>query len=78
MVRDEEEIRFVVDTNRLISALMKSDSLTVKILRTNACIFLLSLGWPEGDATGNTLCPSEPNTCKHTASNTRWSLFSNL
>ncbi len=39
MVRDEDEIRFVVDTNILISALMKEDSLTGRILRTNACNF---------------------------------------
>ena len=39
MVRDEEEIRFVIDTNILISALIRDDSLTSKLLRSNACIF---------------------------------------
>jgi predicted nucleic acid-binding protein len=38
MVRDDEEIRFVVDTNILISALIRDDSLTSKLLRSNACI----------------------------------------
>ena len=39
MVRDEEEIRFVVDTNILISALIRDDSLTGKLLKSNACVF---------------------------------------
>ena len=36
MERDEEEIRLVVDTNILISALLKDDSLTGRLLRSNA------------------------------------------
>jgi predicted nucleic acid-binding protein len=39
MERDEEEIRLVVDTNIIISALLKDDSLTARILRSNACSF---------------------------------------
>jgi predicted nucleic acid-binding protein len=39
MERDEEEIRLVVDTNILIAALLKDDSLTARILRSNACSF---------------------------------------
>jgi predicted nucleic acid-binding protein len=39
MERDEEEIRLVVDTNILISALLKDESLTARILRSNACAF---------------------------------------
>ncbi len=39
MERDEEEIRLVVDTNVLISALLKDDSLTARLLRTNACAY---------------------------------------
>jgi hypothetical protein len=37
MERDAEEIRLVVDTNVIISALLKDDSLTARLLRTNAC-----------------------------------------
>ena len=33
MERDEEKIRFVVDTNILISALLKDDSFTAKLLK---------------------------------------------
>lgn len=39
MERDEEEIRLVVDTNILISALLKDDSLTARLLRSNACSY---------------------------------------
>ncbi|OPY48777.1 MAG: putative nucleotide-binding protein, containing PIN domain [Methanosaeta sp. PtaU1.Bin060] len=37
MGQDEEEIRLVVDTNILISALLKDDSITARLLRSNAC-----------------------------------------
>ncbi len=37
MVRDEEEIRLAVDTNILVSALVKNDSLTARLLRSNGC-----------------------------------------
>ena len=36
MERDPKEIRFVVDTNVLISALLKDDSITSRLLRSNA------------------------------------------
>ena len=39
MERDPKEIRFVVDTNILFSALLKDDSLTGKVLRSDACVF---------------------------------------
>ena len=39
MERDAEEIRFVVDTNVLISALLKDDSITARLLRSNACFY---------------------------------------
>jgi len=39
MERDKEEIRLVVDTNILISALLKDDSLTARLLRINACSY---------------------------------------
>ena len=39
MERDAEEIRLVVDTNILISALLKDDSITARLLRSNACSY---------------------------------------
>ena len=39
MERDPKEIRFVVDTNVLISALLKDDSITSRLLRSNACSY---------------------------------------
>ena len=39
MDRDAEEIRLVVDTNILISALLKDDSITARLLRSNACSY---------------------------------------
>jgi predicted nucleic acid-binding protein len=39
MERDAEEIRLVVDTNVIISALLKDDSITSKLLRSNACSY---------------------------------------
>jgi len=39
MVRDKKEIRFVVDTNIIISALLKDDSLTGNVLRSDSCVF---------------------------------------
>jgi predicted nucleic acid-binding protein len=39
MERDAEEIRFVVDTNIIISALLKDDSVTARLLRSNACSY---------------------------------------
>ena len=39
MERDAEEIRLVVDTNVLISALLKDDSITARLLRSNACSY---------------------------------------
>jgi predicted nucleic acid-binding protein len=39
MERDPKEIRFVVDTNVLISALLKDDSITSRLLRCNACSY---------------------------------------
>jgi len=39
MERDAEEIRLVVDTNILISALLKDESITARLLRSNACSY---------------------------------------
>ena len=39
MERNKKKVRIVVDTNILISALLKDSSLTGKILRSNACNF---------------------------------------
>ena len=39
MERDAEEIRLVVDTNILISAPLKDDSITARLLRSNACSY---------------------------------------
>lgn len=39
MERDTEEIRVVVDTNIIISALLKDSSLTGRVLRSDSCNF---------------------------------------